>query len=99
MFDQFTKPIEEIEWDDMGKAVRITVDQFETEIRGKKKQDEVSSIIYAGGNSEVVALETYDKIIDALNSVSTANKKGIVAGAGLTYWNLADLLDQYQGDF
>lgn len=40
-----------------------------------------------------------DKIIDALNSVSTAKKKGIVAGAGLTYWNLAELLDQYQGDF
>ena len=30
-----------------------------------------------------------DKIIDALNSVTTAKKNGIVAGAGLTYWNLA----------
>jgi chaperonin GroEL (HSP60 family) len=37
----------------------------------------------------------HDKIIDALNSVSTAKKKGVVAGAGLTYWNLAELLDHY----
>ncbi len=41
----------------------------------------------------------HDKIIDALNSVNTAKKKGIVAGAGLTYWNLADLLYQYSGDY
>lgn len=41
----------------------------------------------------------YDKIVDALNSVTTAKKKGIVAGAGLTYWNLSDLLNQYQGDY
>lgn len=34
----------------------------------------------------------HDKIVDALNSVTTAKRKGIVAGAGLTYWNLADLL-------
>ena len=42
-----------------------------------------------------MALEMRDKIIDALNSVTTAKRKGIVAGAGLTYWNLAELLDQY----
>lgn len=30
MFDQFTKPIEEIEWEDIGKAIKITVDEFET---------------------------------------------------------------------
>ena len=43
----------------------------------------------------MVAMEKYDKVIDALNSVQTAKKKGIVAGAGLTYWNLANLLDAY----
>ncbi len=41
----------------------------------------------------------HDKIVDALNSVTTAKRKGIVAGAGLTYWNLADLLQQYEGDY
>lgn len=42
-------------------------------------------------------MEKYDKVIDALNSVQTAKKYGIVPGAGLTYWNLANLLDSYNG--
>jgi hypothetical protein len=42
-------------------------------------------------------MERYDKVVDALNSVQTAKKKGIVAGAALTYWNLANLLDSYEG--
>ena len=75
------------------------MDDLETEIRGKKKQNEFSSIIHVGGNTEVVAMEKYDKVVDALNSVQTAKKKGIVAGAGLTYWNLANLLDEYSGDY
>lgn len=49
----------------------------------------MSAIVYAGGNTEAVALEMYDKVVDAMNSVRTANKKGVVAGAGLTYWNLS----------
>jgi chaperonin GroEL (HSP60 family) len=44
-------------------------------------------------------MERYDKVVDALNSVQTAKKKGVVAGAGLTYWNLADLLDAYSGEY
>ena len=48
--------------------------------------------MYAGGNTQAVALEMYDKVVDSLNSVRTAQKKGVVAGAGLTYWNLAELL-------
>lgn len=82
----------------MGKAIKVTVDQFETEIQGKKKEGFVSAIVYVGGNTEAIVGEAYDKVVDALNSVSTAKKKGVVAGAGLTYWNLSELLEQYEGE-
>ena len=39
----------------------------------------------------------YDKIVDALNSVKTAKKHGVVAGGGITYWRLAELLELYEG--
>lgn len=43
-------------------------------------------------------MENYDKTIDALNSVTTAKKNGVVAGAAITYWNLANLLKTYNGE-
>lgn len=36
-------------------------------------------------------------MIDALNSTKSAMKDGVVAGGGITFWKLADLLDQYTG--
>ena len=42
-------------------------------------------------------MEIHDKVVDALNSVQTAKKHGVVAGGGVTYWRLADLLDSYEG--
>lgn len=36
--------------------------------------------------------------MDALNSVKTSKKHGVIAGGGITYWRLADLLEQYEGD-
>jgi chaperonin GroEL (HSP60 family) len=47
--------------------------------------------------TESVRLEAYDKIIDALNSVESAKKYGVVAGGGVTYWRMAELLDSYDG--
>lgn len=43
-------------------------------------------------------LENYDHLVDALNSVKSAKKDGIVAGGGITYWRMADLLINYQGE-
>ena len=43
-------------------------------------------------------MEIHDKVVDALNSVQTAKKHGVVAGGGVTYWRLADLLDSYEGE-
>ena len=37
-------------------------------------------------------LENYDKIVDALNSAKSAKKNGIVAGGGITFWKMAQLL-------
>ncbi len=38
-----------------------------------------------------------DKLVDALNSVQTAKRHGIIAGGGVTYWRLAELLESYEG--
>jgi chaperonin GroEL (HSP60 family) len=35
--------------------------------------------------------------VDALNSVQTAKRHGIIAGGGVTYWRLAELLESYEG--
>ena len=58
----------------------------------KSSTNFTAATIFSGGNTEAVQLENHDKIIDALNSTRNAQKKGIVAGAGLTYWNLSNLL-------
>lgn len=34
-------------------------------------------------------LESYDKMIDALNSVKAAKRYGVVAGGGVTFWRLS----------
>lgn len=64
---------------------------------GKHTQGCTNAVIYAGGSTEAVGLEIYDKIVDALNSVQTSKKHGVVAGGGVTYWRMADLLEQYEG--
>lgn len=43
-------------------------------------------------------LENYDHLVDALNSVTTAKKEGVVAGGGITYWRMAELLRDYEGE-
>lgn len=43
-------------------------------------------------------LENYDHLVDALNSVTTAKKEGVVAGGGITYWRMAELLSSYEGE-
>lgn len=43
-------------------------------------------------------LESYDLIIDALNSTSSAKKNGVVAGGGLTLYRLGQLLERYSGE-
>jgi len=73
------------------------MDQIETSVMGKRSDVCTNSVIYAGGSTEAVALEIYDKIIDALNSVQTAKKHGVVAGGGVTYWRMADMLESYRG--
>lgn len=74
------------------------MDEFETTVFGKADQEVTNAVIYAGGSTEQVILEVYDKIIDALNSVQTAKKHGVVAGGGVTYWRMAQMLEQYQGE-
>ena len=73
------------------------MDQIETFVMGKSSDIVSNSVIYAGGQTEAVALQMYDKIVDALNSVKTAKKHGVVAGGGITYWRLAELLELYEG--
>ena len=73
------------------------MDQIETSVMGKRSDVCTNSVIYAGGSTEAVSLEIYDKIIDALNSVQTAKKHGVVAGGGVTYWRMADMLESYRG--
>lgn len=65
---------------------------------GKAEKDITNAVIYAGGATEEIILEVYDKIIDALNSVKTAKKHGVVAGGGVAYWRMAEMLENYQGD-
>lgn len=73
------------------------MDMIETSITGKAREETTSAVIYTGGSTEAIALEIHDKVVDALNSVQTAKKHGVVAGGGVTYWRLADLLDTYSG--
>jgi len=68
------------------------MDEFETIVYGKADQTISNAVIYAGGFTEAVTLEIYDKVIDALNSVKTAKKRGVIAGSGVTYWKMADML-------
>ena len=73
------------------------MDQLETTVYGKADKTITNAVIYAGGSTEAVTLEVYDKMVDALNSVKTAKKKGVVAGGGVTYWRMAQMLEEYQG--
>lgn len=68
------------------------MDIIETSVLGKRSDVCSNAVIYAGGSTEAVSLEIYDKIIDALNSVQTSKKHGVVAGGGVTYWRMADML-------
>lgn len=68
------------------------MDLIETAIYGKSQSAVHSAVIYAGGSTEAVTLQIYDKVIDALNSVKTSKKHGVVAGGGVTYWRMAQAL-------
>ena len=74
------------------------MNQLESTVLGHSKEGNSNAVIYSGGSTEAVALEVHDKLIDALNSVKTAKKKGVVPGGGITYWRIADLLEQYEGE-
>lgn len=37
-------------------------------------------------------------MVDALNSTKTAMENGVVAGGGVTFWRLSELLESYEGD-
>ena len=37
-------------------------------------------------------------MVDALNSTKTAMQNGVVAGGGVTFWRLAELLEGYEGE-
>lgn len=73
------------------------MDMIETSITGKSKEETKTAVIFTGGSTESIGLEIHDKVVDALNSAQTAKKHGVVAGGGVTYWRLADLLDSYSG--
>lgn len=73
------------------------MDQIETIVYGKAGPECTNAVIYAGGSTEAITLEIYDKVVDALNSVKTAKKHGIVAGGGVTFWRMAEMLDHYDG--
>ena len=71
------------------------MDEHETLVLGNPNKNslDISAIIYVTSNrTPQVMLEQYDKMVDALNSVQTAKSQGIVAGGGVTYWRLSELL-------
>jgi chaperonin GroEL len=74
------------------------MDQIETAVYGVTDKQITNAVIYTGGSTEAVGLEVYDKVIDALNSVQTAKREGVVAGGGVTYWRMAEMLEQYEGE-
>lgn len=76
------------------------MDQFETkiEVSNKDKTKSIEAVIMVGGPNETVLLENYDHIIDALNSAKTAMRDGIIAGGGVTFWRLSELLGMYSGE-
>lgn len=98
IFDRFGPcPITEVGFEHLGRAVRVEMDDFETSVTGKGSQERTNAVLYAGGATEAITLEVQDKLVDALNSVQTAKRHGVIAGGGVTYWRLADLLDSYDG--
>lgn len=98
IFDRYGPcSLSELDYDHLGKATKVEMDEIETTLYGKADKACTNAVIYAGGSTEALALEVYDKIIDALNSVQTSKKFGVIAGGGVTFWRMAEMLEQYEG--
>jgi len=54
-------------------------------------------VIYAGGNTDLEQKELYDRIDDAVCAVRAAMQDGIVAGGGVTLYNLSNWLSDRKG--
>lgn len=84
--------LENVQFEHLGTCIRVLVDEFETNIICKATQETRNAVIYVGGHSETERLEFYDKTVDALNSVRSSQREGVVAGGGITYLRISQLL-------
>ena len=90
--------LEDIQFEHLGSCIRLTVDEFETNIVSKANESSKNAIIHVGSTSETETLELFDKAVDALNSVRSAQKSGVVAGGGITYLRISQLLESFKHD-
>jgi chaperonin GroEL (HSP60 family) len=81
--------LEQIDFVSFGRCIRVTVDEFETNILSKSNEVTKNAVIYVGSSSETETMEVYDKAIDALNSVRSAQKEGVVPGGGISYLRIS----------